>query len=103
MDFAEGSGATPVRDPGSGGDPCGVCAGGRSTNGLREEKIRNEVSLVAAGSHSQQRGHHKAIALGADAVYLDLRLCWPWDAICVKMLYRQMQLGNSHTQDSQLV
>lgn len=37
---------------------------------LREEKIRNEVSIVAAGSIRNSADVIKAIALGADAVYI---------------------------------
>ena len=37
---------------------------------LREESIRNEVSLVVAGSIRSSADVIKAIALGADAVYI---------------------------------
>lgn len=67
--FRGGSGATPVRIRDQVGIPVEFALAAVDQR-LREEKIRNEVSVVAAGSIRNSADIIKAIALGADAVYI---------------------------------
>ena len=67
--FRGGSGATPLRIRDNVGIPIEFALAAVDTR-LREEKIRNQVSLVAAGRIRNSADVVKAIALGADAVYI---------------------------------
>lgn len=67
--FRGGTGAAPLRIRDNVGIPIEFALAAVDTR-LREEGIRNEVSLVAAGSIRNSADAVKAIALGADAVYV---------------------------------
>lgn len=67
--FRGGSGATPLRIRDNVGIPVEFALAAVDTR-LREEKIRNQVSLVVAGSVRNSADVVKAVALGADAVYI---------------------------------
>ncbi len=65
---------------------------------LREEGIRHRASIIVAGSVRSSSDIIKAIALGADAVYIGTAAFIAlWVPFVPEMLYRQMQLGNSNT------
>lgn len=67
--FRAGTGATPLRTRDSVGIPIELALAAVDTR-LREEGIRNEVSLVVGGSIRNAADVVKAVALGADAVYI---------------------------------
>lgn len=67
--FRGGTGATPLRTRDSVGIPIELALAAVDTR-LREEGIRNEVSLVIGGTIRNSADVVKAIALGADAVYI---------------------------------
>lgn len=67
--FRGGTGAAPLRIRDSVGIPVELALASVDTR-LREEGIRNQVSLVAAGSIRNSTDVVKAVALGADAVYI---------------------------------
>jgi len=67
--FRGGTGAAPARIRDSVGIPIELALASIDQR-LREESIRNEVSLIAAGSIRNSADVVKAIALGADAVYI---------------------------------
>jgi glutamate synthase domain-containing protein 2 len=67
--FRGGTGAAPVRIRDNVGIPIEFALAAVDAR-LREEGIRNEVSLVVAGSIRNSADVIKAIALGADAVYI---------------------------------
>ncbi len=64
-----GTGAAPLRTRDNVGIPIELALAALDAR-LREEGIRSRVSLVAAGSFTNSADVLKAIALGADAVYL---------------------------------
>ncbi|HHW47155.1 MAG TPA: 4Fe-4S dicluster domain-containing protein [Clostridiaceae bacterium] len=67
--FRGGTGAAPVRIRDHVGIPVEMALAAVDTR-LREEGIRNQVSLVCAGSVRNSADIMKAVALGADAVYI---------------------------------
>lgn len=67
--FRGGTGSAPTRTRDNVGIPIELALASVDQR-LREESIRNEVSLVAAGSIRSSSDVVKAIALGADAVYI---------------------------------
>ncbi|KKM10195.1 glutamate synthase [Clostridiales bacterium PH28_bin88] len=67
--YRGGTGATPLRTRDHVGIPIEFALAAVDTR-LREEGIRNQVSLVVAGSVRNSADVIKAIALGADAVYI---------------------------------
>jgi glutamate synthase domain-containing protein 2 len=67
--FRGGTGATPVRIRDHIGIPVEFALAVVDAR-LREEKIRQQVSLIAAGSLRHSADVVKALALGADAVYV---------------------------------
>lgn len=67
--FRGGTGAAPLRTRDSVGIPIEFALAAVDTR-LREEGIRNKASLVVAGSIRNSADIVKAIALGADAVYI---------------------------------
>lgn len=67
--FRGGTGATPLRTRDSVGIPIELALASVDTR-LREEGIRNQVSLVIGGTVRNSSDVVKAIALGADAVYI---------------------------------
>jgi glutamate synthase domain-containing protein 2 len=67
--FRGGTGAAPTRVRDNVGIPIELALAAIDQR-LREEEIRNEVSLVVAGSIRNSADVVKAIALGADAVYI---------------------------------
>ncbi len=67
--FRGGTGAAPRRIRQSMGIPIEVAISAADRR-LREEKIRHEVSLIAAGGIRNSADVLKAICLGADAVYI---------------------------------
>lgn len=67
--FRGGTGSTPLRIRDQVGIPVEFALAAVDSR-LREEKIRNEVSLVVAGSIRSSADVIKAVALGADAVYI---------------------------------
>ena len=67
--FRGGTGAAPRRIRQSMGIPIELAISAADRR-LREEKIRNEVSLIAAGGIRNSADVLKAICLGADAVYI---------------------------------
>ena len=67
--FRGGTGAAPQRVRDNVGIPIEMALAAVDQR-LREESIRNEVSLVVAGSIRNSADIVKAIALGADAVYI---------------------------------
>jgi len=67
--FRGGTGAAPLRIRDNVGIPIELALAAVDTR-LREEGIRNEVSLVAGGTIRSSADVVKAIALGADAVYI---------------------------------
>lgn len=67
--FRGGTGAAPLRIRDNVGIPIEMALAAVDTR-LREEGIRNQVSLVIAGSVRNSADIVKAIALGADAVYI---------------------------------
>lgn len=67
--FRGGTGAAPLRIRDNVGIPIEFALAAVDTR-LREENIRNQVSLVVAGSIRNSADVIKAIALGADAVYI---------------------------------
>ena len=67
--FRGGTGAAPQRVRDNVGIPIEMALAAVDQR-LREESIRNEVSLVVAGSVRNSADIVKAIALGADAVYI---------------------------------
>ncbi len=67
--FRGGTGAAPTRIRDNVGIPIELALAAVDSR-LREEKIRDNVSLVAAGSIRCSADVVKAIALGADAVYI---------------------------------
>ncbi len=67
--FRGGTGATPLQIRQSTGDPIELAIAAADTR-LREEGIRNTVSLVASGGIQCASDVLKAICLGADAVYV---------------------------------
>ena len=67
--FRGGTGAAPLRTRDSVGIPIEFALAAVDTR-LREEGIRNKVSLVVGGSIRNSSDIVKAVALGADAVYI---------------------------------
>jgi len=67
--YRGGSGATPLRVRNEVGIPIEFALAAVDTR-LREEGIRHEVSVVASGGIRNSADMAKAIALGADAVYI---------------------------------
>ncbi len=67
--FKGGTGATPLRTRDSVGIPVELALAAVDSR-LREEGIRNQVSLVVGGTVRNSSDIVKAIALGADAVYI---------------------------------
>jgi len=67
--FRGGTGAAPRRIRQSMGIPIELAISAADRR-LREEKIRNQVSLIAAGGIRNSADVLKAICLGADAVYI---------------------------------
>ena len=67
--FRGGTGAAPLRIRDNVGIPIELALAAVDTR-LREEGIRNQVSLVCAGGIRNSADIIKAIALGADAVYI---------------------------------
>ncbi|MGL4605975.1 MAG: glutamate synthase-related protein [Eubacteriaceae bacterium] len=67
--FRGGTGAAPTRIRDNVGIPIEVALAAVDQR-LRDEKIRNEISIVVGGSIRNSADIVKAIALGADAVYL---------------------------------
>ena len=67
--FRGGTGAAPTRIRDNVGIPIELALASVDTR-LREEGIRNEVSIIAGGSIRSSADVVKAIALGADAVYI---------------------------------
>jgi len=67
--FRGGTGAAPVRTRDNVGIPIEFALAAVDSR-LREEGIRNQVSLVAGGSIRNSADVIKAVALGADAVYI---------------------------------
>ncbi len=67
--FRAGTGATPLRTRDNVGIPIELALAAVDFR-LREEGIRNQVSLVIGGSIRNSADIVKAIALGADAVYI---------------------------------
>lgn len=67
--YRGGTGATPLRTRDHVGIPIEFALAAVDTR-LRQEGIRNQVSLVVAGSVRNSADVIKAIALGADAVYI---------------------------------
>lgn len=67
--FRGGTGATPLRTRDNVGIPIEMALAAVDTR-LRQEGIRHQVSLVIAGSIRNSADVMKAIALGADAVYI---------------------------------
>lgn len=67
--FRGGSGATPLQIRQNTGDPIELAIAAADQR-LREEGIRNNVSLVASGGIQCSSDVLKAICLGADAVYV---------------------------------
>ncbi|MDE6398282.1 MAG: alpha-hydroxy-acid oxidizing protein [Clostridiales bacterium] len=67
--FRGGTGAAPTRIRDNVGIPIELALAGVDTR-LREEGIRGNVSLIAGGSIRSSADVVKAIALGADAVYI---------------------------------
>ncbi|MDR1952432.1 MAG: alpha-hydroxy-acid oxidizing protein [Elusimicrobiota bacterium] len=67
--FRGGTGAAPARIRDNVGIPIELALASIDQR-LREEGIRNEVSLIAAGSIRNSADVIKAVALGADAVYI---------------------------------
>ena len=67
--FRGGTGAAPTRIRDNGGIPIELALAAVDER-LRQEKIRNNVSLIVGGSIRNSADIIKAIALGADAVYI---------------------------------
>ncbi|HEX3012147.1 MAG TPA: glutamate synthase-related protein [Syntrophomonadaceae bacterium] len=67
--FRGGSGATPLRIRDNVGIPIEFALAAVDER-LRQEKLRNQISLVVAGSIRNSADIIKAVALGADAVYI---------------------------------
>ncbi len=67
--FRSGTGAAPTRIRDNVGIPIELALAAVDSR-LRQEKIRNNVSLIAGGSIRNSADVVKAIALGADAVYI---------------------------------
>ncbi|MDR0800573.1 MAG: alpha-hydroxy-acid oxidizing protein [Endomicrobium sp.] len=67
--FRGGTGAAPTRVRDNVGIPIELALAAIDQR-LREEEIRNEVSLIIAGSIRNSADIVKAVALGADAVYI---------------------------------
>lgn len=67
--FRGGTGAAPLRIRDNVGIPIELALAAVDSR-LREEGIRNQVSIIAAGSIRNSADVVKAIALGADAVYI---------------------------------
>ncbi len=67
--FRAGTGATPLRTRDNVGIPIELALAAVDSR-LREEGIRNQVSLVIGGTIRNSADIVKAIALGADAVYI---------------------------------
>jgi len=67
--FRGGTGAAPTRIRDNVGIPIEMAIAAVDTR-LKDEGIRNEVSIIAAGSHRNSADIVKSIALGADAVYI---------------------------------
>jgi len=67
--FRGGTGATPLRTRDNVGIPIELALAAVDSR-LRNESIRHQVSLVVAGSVRNSADIMKAIALGADAVYI---------------------------------
>ncbi|MGC9002818.1 MAG: glutamate synthase-related protein [Dictyoglomus sp.] len=67
--FRGGTGAAPTRIRDNVGIPIELALASVDSR-LREEGIRNQVSIIAAGSIRNSADVIKAIALGADAVYI---------------------------------
>ncbi|NPV90300.1 MAG: 4Fe-4S dicluster domain-containing protein [Firmicutes bacterium] len=67
--FRGGTGAAPLRIRDNVGIPIELALAS-ADNRLRDEGIRNRVSIIAAGSIRNSADVVKAIALGADAVYI---------------------------------
>ncbi|MDR2709147.1 MAG: alpha-hydroxy-acid oxidizing protein [Elusimicrobiota bacterium] len=67
--FRGGTGAAPARIRDNVGIPIELALAAIDER-LRQENIRNEISLIAAGSIRNSADIVKAVALGADAVYI---------------------------------
>ena len=78
-----GTGAAPTIIRNNVGIPIELAIAAVDTR-LRQEGIRNQVSLLAAGSIRSSADVVKAIALGADAVYIGTARWSPWAATCAR-------------------
>ncbi len=91
--FRGGTGAAPTRIRDNVGIPIELALASADQR-LRDEGIRSTVSLVAAGSFRCSADIVKAIALGADALVISLRLLLsPWAAICAKPVIQVNAIG----------
>ena len=85
--YRGGTGAAPTRIRDNVGIPIELALASVDQR-LRDEGIRNNVSIVVGGSIRSSADVVKAVALGADAVYIATAAmwppppCWPWDATC---------------------
>lgn len=79
--FRGGTGAAPTRIRDHVGIPIELALAAVDQR-LRDEGIRNHVSLVVGGSIRSAADVIKAVALGADACYIATAALWRWDVIC---------------------
>ena len=94
--FRGGTGAAPTRIRDNVGIPIELALAAVDQR-LREEGIRNHVSLIAGGSIRSSADVVKAIALGADAVlYRHRRPAGPGLPPVPQLPDRAMQLGHRH-------
>ncbi len=94
--FRGGTGAAPSRIRDNVGIPIELALAAVDER-LREEGIRNRASLVAAGGIRNSADVVKAIALGADAVYIGTSALVAMGChLCQQVLHRQVQLGHRH-------
>ena len=93
--FRGGTGAAPTRIRDNVGIPIELALASVDQR-LREEGIRDDVSIVVGGSIRNSADVVKAIALGADAVYIAHQLrCWRWAATCAGAATRATAIGAS--------
>ena len=94
--FRGGTGAAPTRIRDNVGIPIELALASVDKR-LREEGIRNHVSLVVGGSIRNSADVVKAIALGADAVYIATSALLALGChLCRSCHGGQMQLGHCH-------
>lgn len=100
--FRAGTGAAPLRTRDSVGIPIELALAAVDTR-LRQEGIRGQVSLVIGGSIRNSSDIVKAIALGADAVYIGTAALMSLGChLCQKCYTGKCNWGIA-TQDKQLV